>query len=196
MVSLHFHFWNLTVERFYWFHWIVLIQRWCRMRIKGLKNRHNWKKKQTIFYRYFNTDNIFRDFISRTAIISSYWADLSPTGQNILFYLGMKLIKWRLLLQAFTNELGKILIQSPSESPQWEEILLKHAFMTHRSIAFSYIPHFKTRLISPHYYHPWFAGRRKRPIQTALKPDGFNNCQSSTSGACMLITPENTANWF
>lgn len=88
------------------------------MRIKGLKNRHNWKKKQTIFYRYFNTDNIFRDFISRTAIISSYWADLSPTGQNILFYLGMKLIKWRLLLQAFTNELGKILIQSPSESPQ------------------------------------------------------------------------------
>lgn len=76
------------------------------------------KKNLPIFYRYLNTDNIFRDFISRTAIISRYWADLSPTGQNILFYLGMKLIKWRLLLQAFTNELGKIFIQSPSESPQ------------------------------------------------------------------------------
>lgn len=76
------------------------------------------KKNLPIFYRYLNTDNIFRDFISRTAIISRYWADRSPTGQNILFYLGMKLIKWRLLLQAFTNELGKIFIQSPSESPQ------------------------------------------------------------------------------
>lgn len=61
------------------------------------------KKNLPIFYRYLNTDNIFRDFIPRTAIISSYWADRSPTGQNILFYLGMKLIKWRLLLQAFTN---------------------------------------------------------------------------------------------
>lgn len=33
-------------------------------------------------------------------------------------------------------------------------------------------------------------------VQKALKPDSLNNCQSRTSGARMLITPENTANWL